>query len=212
MPLRAAKWIVSRRLQATHIGGCGRWSGFGTTLRGGIRKNSLSQPANGSSTNIRAIASMRVLPHVPLLLAVHEEAAQLGLRARLPGAKLEPAVGDQVERRGALHDARGVVHARRDLDDAVPEADALGARRGGGQEDLRRRGVRVLLEEVVLDLPDVVEADPVGQLHLGERVLEERVLGALAVPGAGILVLIKDSETHGSSVSGFLHLDRCGES
>ncbi len=56
--MRAANWIVSRRLQATHIGGCGRCSGLGTTLRGGIRKNSLSQPANGSSTNMRAIASM----------------------------------------------------------------------------------------------------------------------------------------------------------
>ena len=58
MPLRAAKWIVSRRLQATHSGGWGFCSGLGTTLRGGIRKNSESQPANGSSTNMRAIASI----------------------------------------------------------------------------------------------------------------------------------------------------------
>ena len=33
----AARWIVSRRVQATHTGGGGRWIGFGTTLRGGMR-------------------------------------------------------------------------------------------------------------------------------------------------------------------------------
>ena len=37
MPLRAASRIVSRRLQATHSGGCGRWIGYGITLRGGMR-------------------------------------------------------------------------------------------------------------------------------------------------------------------------------
>ena len=58
MPLRAANWIVSRRLHATHSGGCGLWSGLGTTLRGGMLQNSLSQPANGSSTNMRAIAGI----------------------------------------------------------------------------------------------------------------------------------------------------------
>jgi hypothetical protein len=57
MPLRAANWIVSRRLHATQSGGCGFWSGLGTTLRGGMLQNSLSQPANGSSTNMRAIAA-----------------------------------------------------------------------------------------------------------------------------------------------------------
>src|SRR5919107_4339258 len=56
MPLRAANWIVSRRLQATQSGGCGFWNGLGTTLRGGMLQNSLSQPANGSSTNMRVIA------------------------------------------------------------------------------------------------------------------------------------------------------------
>ena len=36
MPFCAARWMVSRRLQATHTGGCGRWRGLGTTLRGGM--------------------------------------------------------------------------------------------------------------------------------------------------------------------------------
>ena len=42
MPLVAARWIVSRRLQATHSGGCGRWSGLGTTFRGGMETHSPS--------------------------------------------------------------------------------------------------------------------------------------------------------------------------
>ena len=36
MPFSAAMWIVSRRLHATHSGGWGFCSGFGTTLRTGI--------------------------------------------------------------------------------------------------------------------------------------------------------------------------------
>jgi hypothetical protein len=43
--------------------------------------------------------------------------------------------------------------------------------------------VRVLLEEVVLDLPCVVDAEPIGQLDLRERVLEEALLAAV-LPGA----------------------------
>jgi hypothetical protein len=36
IPFSAARRIVSRREHATHSGGCGFWSGFGTTLRWGI--------------------------------------------------------------------------------------------------------------------------------------------------------------------------------
>ena len=38
------------------------------------------------------------------------------------------------------------------------------------EEDLGCRRVRVLLQEVVLDLPDVVEPEPVGELDLLESV------------------------------------------
>src|SRR5258708_2499264 len=96
MPLLAARWIVSRRLQATHSGG-------------------------------------------------------RGPRARL----------------------RRPTTAR--------QPHALAGRR---QERLRRRGVAVLLQEVVLDLPDVVVAEAVGQLDLVQRVLQQPVLGArLPWPG-----------------------------
>jgi hypothetical protein len=39
--------------------------------------------------------------------------------------------------------------------------------------------VRVFLEEVVLDLPRVVDAEAIGELDLIERVLEQPELGAL---------------------------------
>ena len=64
----------------------------------------------------------------------------------------------------------GWLTPRRELHDPVAEPDALGALARRGEEHLGGRGVRVLLEEVVLDLPDVVEAEPVGELDLLERV------------------------------------------
>ena len=74
--------------------------------------------------------------------------------------------------------------------------------RGGGQEHLGRRGVRVLLEEVVLDLPDVVEAEPVGELDLLERVRRAGGAPASVLPGPGQLVLVEDAEPHARIVTG----------
>ena len=80
------------------------------------------------------------------------------------------------------------------LDDAVAQADArvrwlAAARNTSGAR------VRVLLEEVVLDLPHVVDAQPVRELDLLERVLEQPVLGVV-VPRAGQLVLVEDAELY----------------
>ena len=49
IPFCAARWIVSRRLHATHTGGCGFWRGLGTTLRGGIVTYLPWTPVKGSS-------------------------------------------------------------------------------------------------------------------------------------------------------------------
>ncbi len=49
----------------------------------------------------------------------------------------------------------------------------------------------------MLDLPDVVDAEPVGQFDLGQRVLEQPVL-ALAGPGTRQLMLVQKTEAHGS--------------
>ena len=67
------------------------------------------------------------------------------------------------------------------------------------REDLGRGGVGVLLEEVVLHLPGVVNPELVGQLDLVQRVLEELLLNPL-VPRLGQLVLVEDPESHGGSV------------
>jgi hypothetical protein len=88
-----------------------------------------------------------------------------------------------------------VVVAGRGLDDAVAQADVPGARGAGGEEDLGRGGVAVLLEEVVLDLPHHVEAQPVGQLDLLQGVLDQVVLGRV-VPRPWQLVLVEDAELH----------------
>ena len=118
----------------------------------------------------------RLLPHHLLLLAPNTEAAHLHLRRRFAGAELDPPVGHQVEGGDTLRDARRVVVARRHQRDAVPEADVLRALAGGGEEDLRCGGVRVFLEEVVLDLEHVVEAEAVSELDLVEGVLQKLVL------------------------------------
>ena len=72
--------------------------------------------------------------------------------------EVEPAVGDDVEHRGALGDARRVVVAERHAHRGVPDADARGLRGDRGEEDLGRAHVRVLDERVVLDGPHPVEA------------------------------------------------------
>ena len=57
MPFSAASRIVSRRLHATHNGGCGFCTGFGMTLRGGICTYLPSTPVNGVSAMQRTATS-----------------------------------------------------------------------------------------------------------------------------------------------------------
>ena len=68
------------------------------------------------------------------------------------------------------------------LPDAVTEADGFGESRGGSEENFGRRGMRIFFEEVVFDLPRVIEAEAVGQLDLMERLVKEVAFVAL-VPG-----------------------------
>jgi hypothetical protein len=94
------------------------------------------------------------------------ERVQFGDRGALAEAELDAAVGEQVEGGHLFRDARWMVGGQ--LDDAVAEPDVLRALAGGAEEDLRRGGMRILLEEVVLHLPGIVEAQAVGQLDLVE--------------------------------------------
>ena len=112
-------------------------------------------------------AAHRVLPDRALVLEVDAERLQLGDPGALAHAELDAAVAEQVERGDLLGDRGGMVGGQ--LEDAVAQADVLGALAGGGEEDLRRRGVRVFLQEVVLDLPGVVVAEPVGESSWSAR-------------------------------------------
>jgi hypothetical protein len=58
------------------------------------------------------------------------------------------------------------------LDNAVSKADLSRPLAGGAEEDLWGRRMRVLLQEMMLDLPGVVVAQLVGQLDLIERLLQ----------------------------------------
>ena len=123
-----------------------------------------------------AICSAAFQRHGALLFRRDVEAAELQPRRALADAEFRPAVGDEVEHGHGFGRARGMVVVGDHLADAVAEPDALGARGGGGQEHLGGRAVRVFLEEVVLDRPGVVDAQPVGELHLVERILHQLAL------------------------------------
>ncbi len=105
----------------------------------------------------------RFLPHPPGLVGLDAEALELGSRRRAPGAELDPSPGDEVEHRGRLGRADGMVVGLRREAHAVAEAHALGQGGDGAVEHLGVRAVRVLLEEVVLDGPERVEADLVAR-------------------------------------------------
>src|SRR5215212_8852140 len=81
----------------------------------------------------------------------------------------------------------------------MTQADVPRALAGGRQEDLRSARVGVLLEEVVLHLPHVVDAEAIGQLDLLERVRDQLLLCVLR-PGARQLMLVEDPESHGCSL------------
>ena len=53
----------------------------------------------------------------------------------------------------------------------MAEPDPFGALRAGGEKYLRRRRVRIFLEKMVLDFPDIVDPEPVGEFDLVERLL-----------------------------------------
>ena len=134
-------------------------------------------------------------PHLALLVDRNPEALDLLSRGRLSGAEVHPAVRDQVQRRDAFGDTRGVVVARGHHHDAGSEPNSLRALGAGGQKHLGRRRMRVLLEKVVLDLPGVIDPEPVGQFDLVQRLLEELLFASLD-PRPRELVFVEDPELH----------------
>ena len=191
---------MSRRLQATHSGGWGFCTGLGTTLRGGMVTKRPATPPNGRLGHAPDGHLQPLEPGVPLGLPVHAEAAQLRLGRRFPRPELHSALRDQVQHGDPLGDAGRMVVAGCGLDHTVADAHSPGPLAGCGQEDLWGARVGVLLEEVVLDLPEVLHPEPVGQLDLVEGVGDQLLFAGLA-PGSGQLVLVEDPELHAQLLS-----------
>src|SRR3954452_4455990 len=196
----AASRIVSRRAQATPRGGARLLQRLGDHVALGHRDKAALHAGERLLYEHPRDGVERLLPLLPFGGAVDAEALELGAARGLAGPELDPPVGDQVERGDGLGDTRGMLVSRRQRQDAEAEPDACRALRRGGEEDVRGARVRVLLEEVVLDLPHGVKADAVGDLDLLERVVQQPVLAVLA-PRARQLVLVEDPEPHRANAS-----------
>ena len=137
----------------------------------------------------------RLLPHRARVLRVDAEALELGARRRAAGAELDAPVGEQVEHRDRLRGAHRVVVRPRQQAHAVAEPQP---RRLGGDvpvEDLGVRAVRELLEEVVLDRPQAVEARLLAEHGLLDDVLVRLVL-AVAAPRPRDRDLVEQCQLH----------------
>ena len=118
----------------------------------------------------------RLFPLRALVGGIDVEAAELADRGGLAGTEFHSAIGNQVQGGDPLGDPGGMVDRRRQVHDAESQPDVLGPLTGPGQKYLRRGGMTVFLEEVVLGQPDGGEARLIGGLDLVEAVLEQDVL------------------------------------
>ena len=141
----------------------------------------------------RQRAAHRVFPDVALVAVAQVEGVQFGHRRAFAQAKLHAPVGDEIQRGDALGHPRRMVGG--ELHDAVPQADVARALACRRQEDLGGGGVGVLLQEVVLHFPCVVEPQAVRQFDLRQRLLQQPVL-AVRLPVPRQLMLVEDAEFH----------------
>ena len=105
-----------------------------------------------------------------------------------------------VEHRDALGDLGGMVHLRERVEDARPDVDALGRLREVAGHHVVGGEMRVLVEEVVLREPYVLESGAIGGFDCGDLVHERAVLGSgevIAPPERRVVSLDEDSELHG---------------
>jgi hypothetical protein len=119
----------------------------------------------------------------------------LGRVASGADAEVEAAAREDVEHGRLLRDLDRMVELGDADDDAVTDPDSFRHHGARGEEQLGRRTVRVLLEEVVLDRPHLIEAELVGQTHLLERVVVDGAL-RLPRPGTRNRQLVEQAELH----------------
>src|SRR5579885_2241561 len=130
-----------------------------------------------------------------LFLLRNRKASQFDLGRALARPEVASPVADQIEGRDPFGDPRGLIDVGRHLHDSMADAHVFGAGGAGGQEDLRSRRVRILLEEVMLRRPHVVIAVSIGEFDLLERVLEEPML-RIGSPGTWKLMFIEAADLH----------------
>jgi len=135
----------------------------------------------------------RVFPHRAFFLEAAAERFELGDAGALAHAEIDAAAADEIERGDAFGDPRRVAGGQ--LHDAVSEADLLGALARRAEEHFRCGRVRILFEKMVLDLPGIVVAEPVGQFELVERIVVEPQFAA-GLPRARQLQFVEYAELH----------------
>ncbi|GAA3097781.1 hypothetical protein GCM10020254_48940 [Streptomyces goshikiensis] len=168
---------------AYHMAGWAFPYGLGKIFRGGSDQ---CLPWNPSYSSLEEhLGELRdgLLPD--LLGVVHvrdagHEAEDLVAAGAAPGAELEAPPGEVVEHGDLLGHLHRVVDGGERVEDAGAEVDALGGVGEVGEEHLVRRQVRVLLQEVVLGGPGVLEAGLVG-LDDVLGLLDERLVLRLGV-------------------------------
>ena len=110
------------------------------------------------------------------LLHLRLEGTGLLGRATLADPEVDATAAQDVEHRDALGDLDRMVHAEGQADDAVPDADPLGAPGHVGEEGLRGAHVGVPLQTMVLHGPDAVEAHLLGEHGLLDALVHHLVL------------------------------------
>jgi hypothetical protein len=94
---------------------------------------------------------------------VDPETSELGFGSRAADSEVVATLAHDVQDGPHLGGACGMVEGWWEQPDAVSDPDRLRVLGDGGQEDLGRGGQGIALQEVVLDLPDMVEPELVRQ-------------------------------------------------
>ena len=173
---------------------------MGSTLRHGIEKPFALVARIGIHHHHVGDLLSRLEGEIALLPSRDAEASQLHAGRALANPELDSARRHQVEHRDRLRGAGRWVVVRDDLADPEADPDLLGLRSKGGEKHIGSRAVGVLIEEVMLDGPGVVDTEIIGQLDLLDGLLDQLVLGSLA-PRLRQLQLIKNTKSHDSYLS-----------
>src|SRR5690349_11890872 len=80
-------------------------------------------------------------------------------------------------------------------DDAMTNAHLFGLHRARGQENFGSGAMRIFFEEMMLDAPDRIETEFIGQNDLLEAIVKYPLFG-LAIPWTRHRDLIEDSKFH----------------